>query len=112
MNSKFKEKQFQADRQRLLNEIEWLNQELLKKSALVMQLKSEHSQKIYELESSLEKLTADVSLKFRFLYDLSRLNFAMRSCDILGFKVELKIVFIESKYLANLKPQYLKIKIF
>ncbi len=53
----FKEKQFQIDKERLLNEIEWLNKQLSLKSTQMLDAKASLSQQIYELESKLEQIS-------------------------------------------------------
>jgi len=75
----FREKQFQTDKQRLLNEIEWLNSELEKKSTQTLQLRSEYNQKTFEYESKLEDLQSD-NKKFKSLNEsLQQANQTMES---------------------------------
>jgi chromosome segregation ATPase len=58
-----REKQFQSDKQRLLNEIDWLNQQLTTKSSQILEIKGNFNQKVYDLETKLEDCLAEVSLK-------------------------------------------------
>lgn len=60
---KFKERQFQADKERLLNEIDWLNQQLKEKSMQLLETKGNLNQKIYDLESKVEEFSAEVKNK-------------------------------------------------
>ncbi|RNA44217.1 nucleo TPR isoform X1 [Brachionus plicatilis] len=55
----FKERQFQADKERLLNEIDWLNQQLKDKSMQLLESKGNSNQKIYDLESKIEDYSAE-----------------------------------------------------
>lgn len=55
----FREKQFEMDKQRLMNQIQWLNDELQKKSTQILQNKSDHNKKVYELEAKQDELTAE-----------------------------------------------------
>ena len=57
----FREKQFQSDKQRLLNEIDWVNQQLTIKSSQILEIKSNFNQKVYELETKLDDFTAEVN---------------------------------------------------
>lgn len=59
---KFKERQFQADKERLLNEIDWLNQQLKEKSMQLLETKGNLNQKIYDLESKVEEYSAEVKI--------------------------------------------------
>jgi regulator of replication initiation timing len=43
-----------------LNEIEWLNQQLKEKSSQVLDIKSNFNQKIYDLESQIDELGAEL----------------------------------------------------
>ncbi len=64
----FREKQFQTDKQRLLNEIDWLNQQLKEKSSQFLELKGSFNQKSYEQESKIEDLQAE-NKKYKSLMD-------------------------------------------
>ena len=57
----FREKQFQADKQRLLNEIDWTNQQLTTKSSQILEIKSNYNQKVYDLETKLDDCLAEVN---------------------------------------------------
>ena len=58
-----KEKQFQTDKERLLNEIDWLNKQLNQKSTQLLESKTEYNKTIYEFESKVDNLQADVSIR-------------------------------------------------
>ncbi len=58
-NILFREKQYELDKQRLLNEIEWLNQQLKEKSSQLLDVRSDLNKKTYEMESNIEDLTAE-----------------------------------------------------
>ena len=60
IKKKFREKQYESDKQRLLNEIDWLNKQLKEKSSLVLEIKSSYSQKGYDLESKIDDFMAEV----------------------------------------------------
>ena len=60
-NILFREKQYELDKQRLLNEIEWLNQQLKEKSSQLLDVRSNLNKRTYELESSVEDLSAENS---------------------------------------------------
>ncbi|CAF0709464.1 unnamed protein product [Brachionus calyciflorus] len=55
----FRERQFQSDKERLLNEIDWLNQQLKEKSMQLLDTKGQLNQKIYDLESKVEEYSAE-----------------------------------------------------
>ena len=71
----FREKQFQADKQRLLNEIEWLNQQLNVKSTQILDIKSNFHQKVYDLETRLDDCLAEVRRYFKKYVNIFHLKY-------------------------------------
>jgi hypothetical protein len=60
-----REKQFQTDKQRLLNEIEWLNRQLKEKSNQLLEQKSVYTQQVYELESKLDDTNSEANISVK-----------------------------------------------
>ncbi len=69
----FREKQFQSDKQRLLNEIDWLNKQLTTKSSQILEIKGSFNQKVYDLDTRLEDCLAEVKRKFNLRFYIFKL---------------------------------------
>jgi len=94
----FREKQFDLDKKRLLNEIQWLNDELEKKSALILQNKSDFNRRTYEFEANIDELTAENKKLKALVESLQTANESMESQvdDLSG-----KLQEVRDKFAAN-----------
>ena len=81
-----RDKHFEADKQRLLNEVDWLNKQLSDKSAHILELRATFNARTYALESQCDELQAECKRHASLAASLQSANESMEAqlADITG----------------------------